>query len=85
MRSHPVMVRSLPRLGSLWLVVEGFSLRGRFIDDEGGVLDDFFIRKPAGVESHARVNRGVQPAVRVGVALLAVSALAALLWSRRKS
>jgi hypothetical protein len=85
MRSHPVMVRSLPRLGSLWLVVEGFSLRGRFIDDEGGVLDDFFIRKPAGVESHPRVNRGVQPAVRVGVALLAVSALAALLWSRRQS
>ncbi len=84
MRRHPVMERSLATLGSLWLVVEGFSLRGRFVDGEGAVLDDFEIRKVAAAVAPKRETRGVPPTwLAIAVAGLAALALAAVWRGRR--
>ncbi|MCA9489439.1 MAG: PKD domain-containing protein [Myxococcales bacterium] len=54
---HPVMRVSLASLGSLVLDVDGLELTGRFLDDQGAVLDTFALHK--GVTTIVDLQGGV--------------------------
>ncbi len=77
MGSHPVMVRSLPELGSLWVEAWRDLLRVRFIAADGAILDDFAIRKQP--EHQAP---GAFPLI--ASALVLIGATAAALWAGRR-
>ena len=78
MRPHPVMVRSLPELGSLWIEARRDSLRARFVGATGEILDDFALRKDP-----APQTPGMLPLV-VSTLILAGAAAAALWAGRRR-
>ncbi len=80
MKLHPVMARSLPVPGSLWLRVSGDTLRGRFIGEDGEILDDFAMRKDPRIP--LTVSPGPVPIWLAAAMLVGVFALAALWWGR---
>ncbi len=80
MKSHPVMARSLARPGSLWVRIEGDTLRGRFVGDDGEILDDFSLRKTP--PRPLTLSPSPVPIWLVAALLVGGFALAALWWSR---